>query len=201
MDNPNLPVIDRPEQARPQPADILRDYFWLFLGAGAIIFLDTWTKTWVNQNIPVGGAWLPESMSQFLQYFRITHLHNKGTAFSMFANTNQINFIITILAMIVSLVIIVIFPRIDRKERALRVAILLQLGGTIGNLISRIQYGYVLDFISVGNFAVFNIADSSLVIGAGLMILAVLAEEIREIRKKKFLNPEAAAEDDPPPIV
>jgi len=58
------------------------------------------------------------------------------------------------------------------------------LGGTIGNLISRIQFGYVLDFISVWDFAVFNIADSSLVVGASLMVLAVLVEEIRESRKK-----------------
>ncbi len=85
----------------------------------------------------------------------------------------------------VALVIIVIYPRINPNERALRIAILLQLAGTIGNLISRIQFGYVLDFISVGNFAVFNIADSSLVVGAGLMILAVLVEEIREYRKKR----------------
>jgi signal peptidase II len=185
MENPNPLIIETSEQQERKTSHIFRDYFVLFLGAGVIIFLDTWTKTLVNKNIPVGGAWLPDSMSQFLKFFRVTHLHNKGTAFSMFANADQINIIISILAVVVSLVIIVIYPRIDRGERVLRLAILLQLGGTIGNLISRIQYGYVLDFISVGYFAVFNIADSSLVVGAGLMILAVLVEEISEIRKKK----------------
>jgi signal peptidase II len=106
----------------------------------------------------------------------------------MFDHADQINIIISILAAVVALVIIIIYPRIDRKERALRIAILLQLGGTIGNLISRIQFGYVLDFISVGNFAVFNIADSSLVVGASLMVLAVLIEEIQEVRTKRELD-------------
>ncbi|MBN2044085.1 MAG: signal peptidase II [Anaerolineales bacterium] len=181
-------IPTNPETAAPdkrKAGEVIRDYIVLFLGAGTIIFLDTWTKTLVNKYIPVGGAWLPEKMSQFLRYFRVTHLHNKGTAFSMFADTDQINIIIGILAALVSLVIIIIFPRIDQKDRALRIAILLQLGGTIGNLISRVQYGYVLDFISVGSFAVFNIADSSLVTGAALMILAVLVEEIKEVQHRR----------------
>lgn len=190
MENPTPPIVETSEQPAPSPGQVLKDYLVLIFGAGAIIFLDTWTKQLVNENIPVGSAWLPERMSQFLKYFRVTHLHNKGTAFSMFANAEQINIVISILAVVVALVIILIYPRIDQKERALRIAILLQLGGTIGNLISRIQFGYVLDFISVGNFAVFNIADSSLVIGAGLMVLAVLVEEISERREKARIEDE-----------
>lgn len=184
MENPPPPIVETQEQPSPSASQVLKDYLALTLGAGTIIFLDTWTKHLVDQNIAVGSAWLPESMSQFLKYFRITHLHNKGTAFSMFDSADQINIIIGVLAAVVALVIIVVYPRIDPKERILRIAILLQLGGTIGNLISRIQFGYVLDFISVGNFSIFNIADSSLVVGASLMVLAVLVEEIRENRKK-----------------
>ena len=187
----NLPpqIEETSEQAEDLPAgrpgQVIRDYLTLVLGAGTIIFLDTWTKQLVNEHIPVGGAWLPDGMSRFLEYFRITHLHNRGTAFSMFDNAYQINIIISVLAALVALVIIVVYPRINPNERALRLAILLQLGGTIGNLISRIQFGYVLDFISVGNFAVFNIADSSLVVGASLMVLAVLFEELGDYREKR----------------
>jgi signal peptidase II len=163
-----------------QVKSIFSDYLVLVLGAGSIIALDTWTKVLVDKNIPVGGAWLPDSLAHYLRYFRVTHIHNTGTAFSMFAGADQVNLIISILAIVVAIFIAAIFPRIDRNETALRAAVILQLGGTIGNLISRLTYGYVLDFISVGNFAVFNIADASLVIGASLMVLAILIEEIKE---------------------
>ncbi len=112
----------------------------------------------------------------------------------MFAGTGRINLIISILAFVVSILIVVIFPRIERQERLLRAAVILQLGGTVGNLISRVQYGYVLDFISIGNFAVFNIADASLVTGASLMVLAVLLEEIREKKVKEKSEGEKAVD-------
>lgn len=179
----NTPELtDQPE---PSPVSPLRDYLILLFGAGTIIALDTWTKHLVDKNIPVNGAWLPDSMAHLMEYFRVVHVHNRGSAFSMFDGVANVNTIIGILAAAVSVFIVVIFPRIERSERVLRAAIVLQLGGTIGNLISRVQYGYVVDFISIWDFAVFNIADASLVVGAGIMILAVLVEEIRERREKK----------------
>jgi len=182
MEETNPPVETQPEAAPPRQSR-LSDYLLLLVGAGTIITLDTWTKILVDRNIPVGGAWLPNSLADYIESFRITHIHNTGTAFSMFAGTGRINLVISILAFVVSVIIVVIFPRIERQERLLRAAVILQLGGTVGNLISRVQYGYVLDFISIGNFAVFNIADASLVTGASLMVLAVLLEEIRTKQK------------------
>ena len=172
--------INTSQEPSAQSWNPIRDYLILILFAGGIIALDTWTKVLVDNNIPVGGAWLPKDLVHYLAYFRVTHIHNTGTAFSMFAGAEKINLIVSILAFAVAAFIIIIFPRIDRSETALRAAIILQLGGTVGNLISRITYGYVLDFISIGNFAVFNIADASLVTGASLMVLAVLIEEIKE---------------------
>ena len=182
MEETNLPVENQPETAGPQQG-ALSDYLLLLVGAGTIIARDTWTKILVDRNIPVGGAWLPDSLAHYIAYFRVTHFHNTGTAFSMFAGTERINLIISILAFVVAVIIVAIFPRIERQDRLLRAAVILQLGGTVGNLISRVQYGYVLDFISIGNFAVFNIADASLVTGASLMVLAVLVEEIRDRQK------------------
>lgn len=62
----------------------------------------------------------------------------------------------------------------------MRIAIAMQLGGALGNLIDRIVFGPVTDFISVGNFAVFNIADSSITVGVGLLILALWLDEKNE---------------------
>lgn len=64
-----------------------------------------------------------------------------------------------------------------REAPPVRVAIGLEFGGAIGNLIDRIQIGHVTDFISVGNFPVFNIADASITVGVGVMLIALWREE------------------------
>jgi len=66
----------------------------------------------------------------------------------------------------------------------MRVAIAMQLGGAIGNLIDRLVFGPVTDFISVGRFPVFNVADSSITVGVGLLLLALWLAERRERREK-----------------
>lgn len=66
----------------------------------------------------------------------------------------------------------------------MRVAISMQLGGALGNLIDRILFGPVTDFISVGRFPVFNIADSSITVGVGLLLLALWNAEQKEKHNK-----------------
>ncbi len=62
----------------------------------------------------------------------------------------------------------------------LRVALSMQLAGAVGNLIDRIVYGFVTDFISVGTFAVFNVADSSITVGVAVLLLGVWLQEQRQ---------------------
>lgn len=179
-------VPDQPEQENfPQlPRDIWRDYLLLFLGSGSLVLLDTWTKAWVTEQIPLGQSWLPDSLSWLLPYARLVHTYNVGTAFSMFDSIPQINLIIGILALVVSVAVILIFPKIEREEKLLRAAIVLQLAGAVGNLISRIRYGHVVDFASVGNFAVFNVADACITAGVALMILSVIIDEVKHRRNQ-----------------
>ena len=165
-----------------------KDLLLLLLSAGTIIALDFWTKDLVEKNLPLGKSWLPDQLSALSPFVRIIHLQNKGTAFGLFSDQNQINLLISIIAIAASLFIIYYFPKIERKERALRVALILQLAGAVGNLISRIRYGYVLDFISVGTFPVFNIADSSITIGLVVLIVSMLLQELKE--RKKTSPPE-----------
>ena len=165
------------------PGNLWKDLLLLFLSSGTIIALDFWTKDLVEKNLALGKSWLPDSLSALSPYARIIHLQNKGTAFGLFQDQDQINLVIGIIAVAVSLFIIYYFPKIERKEWTLRVALILQLAGAVGNLISRIRYGYVLDFISVGDFPVFNIADSSISIGLVVLIIGMLLQEWKDRKK------------------
>ncbi len=187
---PSDQLLPEPEKSATIP---WRDYLWLLLGSGSIVLLDTWSKAWTIETIPVGGAWLPDTLYWLMPYARLVHTSNVGTAFSMFDSIPYINLIISILAVAVSVAVIVIFPKLGREEKMLRLAVIFQLAGAIGNLVSRIQYGHVIDFISVGNFAIFNIADASITVGVALMLLSVILEETKNRGEK--ITGEKAPED------
>ena len=108
---------------------------------------------------------------------RIVHWNNTGAAFGMLQGYNPV---FTILAVLVSLVIIYYFPRISSNDWPLRLALCLQLGGAVGNLVDRITVGQVTDFISVGTFPVFNVADSSISIGVVVLLLGVWYKDRQE---------------------
>lgn len=154
----------------------------LLLGAGLLIGLDQWTKFLVVKHIPFLGSWLPDHLAQFEQYFRIVHWRNSGAAFGIFSNGNTV---FLLLAVVASIFIISFYPLIEKDEWPLRVAMVLQFGGALGNMIDRIQYGYVIDFISVKNFPVFNIADSCISLGVAVLLFGVVVQEI----KSKKANP------------
>jgi len=180
--DPNTDPVVEPSTSTP-PGNLWHDLLLLFFGSGTIIALDFWTKELVAKNLLLGESWLPDWLSALTPYARIIHLQNRGTAFGLFRDQDQINLLISIIAIAVSLFIVYYFPKIEKKERALRIALILQLAGAVGNLISRIRYGYVLDFISVGDFPVFNIADSSITIGLVVLIIGMLMQEWDERKK------------------
>jgi len=158
---------------------IIKEYWLLFTIASSIIILDQLTKAIVRANITFGGQWMP--LTWLAPYFRFVHWENTGAAFGMFQGGG---WIFGILAVIVTIFIIIYFPQIPKDEKLMRVAIAMQLGGAIGNLIDRLVFGPVTDFISVGRFPVFNVADSSITVGVGLLLLALWLAERRERREK-----------------
>lgn len=159
---------------------LVKKYSLLLVPAIIVIVLDQITKIWVRSNLRLGETWMP--WEWLAPYARIVNWNNTGVAFGMFQGQGGL---FAILAVIIALAIIYYFPRIDIKDIPLRLALGLQLGGAIGNLIDRIQFqGQVTDFISVGSFAVFNVADASITIGVGIMILGAWLEERRVKREK-----------------
>ena len=159
-----------------------KNYLFLFTVAGIIVALDQWTKNLIRANIPVGGTWLPEGWDSLTPYARVVHWHNTGAAFGMFKNGA---IIFTLLAFVVIAAIIWFYREIDPVDWYLRLALAMQMGGALGNLIDRLLYdGVVTDWISIGNFAVFNVADASITVGTVIMLIGVWIMEKRTKQAK-----------------
>jgi len=147
-------------------------YIFLFILAGVIIALDQFTKNLVRANLSYGEVWSP--WEWMIPYARVVHWYNTGVAFGLFQGYGLL---FTVLPMVVVVFILVFYSRLAGENWWMRVAVGLELGGAIGNLIDRIQIGHVTDFISVGNFAVFNVADASITVGVVVMVIALWVEE------------------------
>jgi signal peptidase II len=158
----------------------VKDYLILFGVAGALIALDQWTKWLVRQNIEFGSQWLPEGLSWLSPYARIVNWSNSGAAFGMFQNGNLV---FTVLAIIVICAIIYYYPQVESEDWTLKLAMGMQLAGAAGNLIDRLLVGKVTDFISIGVFPVFNVADSSISVGVVVLLVGVWIKEQQEKKK------------------
>lgn len=170
---------------------LLRAYSLLIITAIVIISLDQYTKFLVRQNLDLWTeTWVP--WDWMLPYVRFVHVPNTGVAFGMFQGFGDV---FSIVAIIVVLIIVFYFPRVPASDWSLRLAMSLQLSGALGNLIDRLTIGHVTDFVSVGNFPVWNIADASITIGVVVLILGVWITEIEE-KKKKVSNQENQIESD-----
>jgi signal peptidase II len=161
---------------------VIKNYWSIFTIAALIVALDQWTKWLVRTNIPAGQSWLPESLQWLSPYARIVHWYNRGAAFGMFQEGGMV---FTVLAFIVIGAIIYYYPQVSSADWPLRLAMSMQLGGAMGNLIDRLTIGHVTDFVSVGTFPVFNVADASISVGCVVLLLGVWWQE-RAAKKEKM---------------
>lgn len=111
-----------------------------------------------------------------LPFFNFTLMHNTGAAFSFLADQGGWQrWFFAVLALGVSIVLAVWLTRLKAHETWLALALSLVLGGAIGNLIDRVYYGYVIDFIDVyyntSHWPAFNIADSAITVGAVMLVI------------------------------
>ncbi len=149
-----------------------------------VIAADQLTKYWAVLRLkPIGEIKLiPE-------VFHLTYVENKGAAFGMLADKRWV-FMILSTVMIVAMVVFVIKNR--KTMTFTKFCLALIIGGGIGNMIDRIFNGFVVDFINVTliDFYVFNIADSAVCIGCGLLIIHLICDTIRQRKNKKSENEE-----------
>ncbi len=146
---------------------------WLLLITAALIFLDRLTKTAVTARIPIGGA-----IPVIPGLLRITHWTNEGAAFSLFADSTSpgtVRWVLIGFSLLAAVVVLLAMIRLGSQFNLTTMALALVLAGALGNLHDRIVYGSVVDFIEVHIFGYhwpdFNVADSSIVTGACLLLL------------------------------
>jgi len=148
-----------------QKASRLQGKWWqnvlFFLTALLIVAADQLSKIWIRANLAI-----EQSLFE-VGFFRLTHVHNTGAAFGLFRGQS---FPLTIVALVGIGVILFYALLVYRHSPYLdnmpsRVALGLVLGGTVGNLIDRLRFGYVTDFIDFGFWPAFNIADSAITVG------------------------------------
>lgn len=152
--------------------------------ATGIIALDQATKAWVVATLG------PETMTKFLPVVgdtvRIAYSHNTGVAFSLFQGRPQL---LTLLALtIIAGAVYFYATQLPNHKPMIQLILGLILGGAFGNLIDRVRLGYVVDFISVGWFPIFNVADSAISIGATLLMLQFVREEIAQRRERQAVT-------------
>ncbi|MFO1445829.1 signal peptidase II [Bacillus sp. Bva_UNVM-123] len=145
-----------------------------------IIALDQFTKWLIVKNLELG-----DSIKVIEDFLYITSHRNRGAAWGILEGQMWFFYVITV---IVIIGIIYYMQKAAKGNRLLGVSLALMLGGAIGNFIDRIFRKEVVDFINTYifgyDFPVFNVADSSLVIGVALLMLQMLHEE-RKMKKEK----------------
>ncbi|MDX1415034.1 MAG: signal peptidase II [Candidatus Promineifilaceae bacterium] len=144
----------------------------LYIVASSVIVLDQWTKSLVRSNLDIYTYYAP--IPALENFFRFTHVTNTGMAFGLFPNGS---WLFTILAPLVSIAIIIYNQKLELGNRLMRLALGLQLGGALGNLIDRLTQGYVTDFMDFGPWPVWNLADLAVVSGTFLLLYVILQEE------------------------
>ena len=158
----------------------LDSYAFLFPIVGLIIALDQWTKWLVRSNLALQETWSP--WAWLAPYARIVNWKNTGAAFGILQDFNTV---FAVLAVVVSLAILYFFPKVEKGEWPLRIALAMQMGGALGNLIDRLTQGYVTDFVSLGGFAVFNVADASISVGVAVLVIGVWLRERQQLAQNR----------------
>jgi signal peptidase II len=151
---------------------------WVALAAG-VVLIDQFTKILVERSFDYGDV------REITGFFNLVLTYNKGAAFSFLASASgwQAHFL-TVVGIGASIFILYLLGR-HGNQRLFSLALALILGGAIGNVIDRIAYGHVIDFLDFHaggwHWPAFNIADSAIVCGAMLLVL----DELLRVRRAK----------------
>ena len=143
---------------------LLKDkLFWTLFPS--IFLFDQITKYLLYKNLALGQS-IPDDFIN-----KITYARNTGTAFSLFSSYGSLLLIISIF---VAVFFTIYFLMIEKPKLTMRLFISLVVAGALGNIIDRVRFGYVNDFIDVGFWPIFNIADSSISIALTIYFIDLI---------------------------
>lgn len=168
---------------------------WVVAWVGAIVGLDQATKAWVRASIPLHAALLDRP---HVAFFRLTYERNTGLVNSFFQDHR---WVVLLAPMAATLFLLFLFRYLDPRARIQNTAFALTLGGAIGNMIDRVYWGFVTDFIQVHFHFIpfdfpwkywppFNIADSA--ICCGVVLLALTLHPSKSHEEPSLEKPERA---------
>lgn len=140
-----------------------------------VLLVDQLTKTWVRSTMT-----LNETIRVVGDVIRLTYIHNEGAAFGLSIGPYSSQ-VFLVLAAVASVLVLYLLLSAPREERMQRVALALILGGALGNIIDRVRWSMVVDFIQVGVaghfWPIFNVADSAVTVGAVLLAWTYLFKD------------------------
>lgn len=142
---------------------------WLWV-SGLVLVLDQWTKSMASAALEL---YVPNKITEL---FNLTLMHNKGVAFSFLANqSGWQRYFITVVASSIVIWLLYWLYKNTKAQKLQNVALVLVIGGALGNIWDRVVLGYVVDFIELHYqgyyWPTFNVADSAISIGAVLLII------------------------------
>jgi signal peptidase II len=146
----------------------------LLILSAIVILLDRLTKTWIIDHIRTGSA-----IPIIPHVFRLTHVLNFGAAFSLLATfpPNTVRWGLIAFSILAAIIVLAMLWRTGRTFNLTSVALALILGGALANLYDRVRFHHVVDFLEVTivhyHWPDFNVADSCIVIGAGLLLIEI----------------------------
>jgi signal peptidase II len=154
--------------------------------------LDQLTKWLVATQLELGESVYP--IPALSRLFSLTYVTNTGAAFGLL---KEASVVFAFVAILVITIIVLYVRRVPADQHLVRVALGLQLGGALGNLIDRLRLGHVVDFIDLKFWPVFNVADSAIVIGVVLLAIAFWRQEQAAARPAEP-NPSSSSGQFPP---
>lgn len=170
-----------------QPASLFSRRTLTFAATAlTVIVLDRWTKQLAVDHLLDSGV---RSVPLIGEYIRLTYVENRGAAFGVLQD--QTAFFILVGLVVIS-VIVASYRYIPEPSWLLNVCLGLQMGGAVGNLIDRIQVGYVVDFVDLTFWPVFNVADSAICVGVAGLAYAVLFPPRSRMVENPSVDPRAS---------
>ncbi len=176
--SPNaLKSIVQPEPPLPFLRRV-RAYRLLLILSGLVLVLDQITKFWIQHRLPFGTFGPPDAIEIILGFFNLVHVGNTGAAWSILTGRS------VMLAAMAALTMVAIFAwrrALGLRQKLTQISFGLLCGGIVGNLIDRIVWGHVIDFLDFhfGSyiFPTFNVADSGICVGVTLYLIQSLRQQ------------------------